>query len=114
DVEAWIAKSGKEGIGLALEARGLASKDQPCRLDVAQVTVAIGEKTFASSRVPAPALLASGDVVHAYVPVPFDGDEAWNDGERAATIVISLRGGGTLRFAFEQSMDERAMCEDRR
>jgi hypothetical protein len=112
EVDAWVAKSGKEGIGLALEVRGLAASEQPCRLEIAKVTISIGDQSFDGSRLPAAALLARGDVVHAYVPVPFDGDAAWNAGERAATIVVSLRDGGALRFAFEQTIEERTMCEE--
>ena len=118
-IDGWVSKAGKEGMGVTLELRGLAPDEQPCLLEIASVAVLLGDSsapsTHVATRLPPPALLTRGHVVQVYVPIRFDGDEAWNhEDKRHATIVVMTRPGGEVRWSVEQTLTPGFMCEEER
>ena len=70
---AFVRKSGKQGIGLALQLRSRTD----CSVSIDSVRV-----VFARSAVSAPAIapmqLRGRSLVYAWLPVPFDNNAAWN------------------------------------
>jgi len=83
---AFIRKSGKTGFGVSLQwkSRG----DCRVALDGVHLRFAHGAKIV----VPAipPLELRGRSIVYAWLPVPFDNNEAWNEGLDRATLELAV------------------------
>jgi hypothetical protein len=89
-IDAWVLKSGKQGAGIVLE---VTAKGMDCRVDVqaAQLVLNKGETVLSVATRPPSALAeAGGSPRELYVPFLFDGDAAWNRGDRDAALHLAL------------------------
>lgn len=82
---AFVRKSGKQGFGVALQLRSR----RDCPLALAGVKLVLRRRTL---EIPPIALapLPGRSLVYAWLPVAFDNNEAWNDGETSATLELAL------------------------
>lgn len=87
-VDAWVLKSGKQGAGIVLE---VTAKEMDCRVDVQAAQLVLkGETVSVAMRPPAALAEAGGSPRDLYVPFLFDGDAAWNRGDRDAALHLAL------------------------
>jgi hypothetical protein len=93
-LEAWVSKSGKQGLGVTLAARG----QDACIVNVVDAHIVLaGADRIAAARLPPP--LAAGGYV--YIPFAFDNEAQWNAGRRTGDLVLDLVAGDdrvTLRM----------------
>lgn len=84
----WVVRSGKTGFGLAIALRP-APAAQACRVGIAGATLRLaGGQAVQVQGVPE---VATGTAPsQLYLPVPFDANAAWNDGEREAVLALHL------------------------
>lgn len=109
EVDAWVSKSGKEGVGVSLELRGRSTV--PCVVTITAARLRVGGEEHVAQLLPPPPTLRLGQRVHAYLAFPFDGDRAWNAGvDGALTVSASQR---TVTFPLRQTMPKREDCEPR-
>jgi hypothetical protein len=80
--EVWVVKSGKEGLGATVE---LSSARSPCTLRLRTATLTLRAQTVQAGVETASLRLESAPR-DLYLPFLFDGDAAWNDGDREATL----------------------------
>ena len=107
---AWMSKSGKEGALLTIRLQG--STLQACHVQIASVAVKMHDQVHPASKLPPPPVLVRGSEVFVYVPIPFDGDAAWNDEEsRKGTIDIGVVGEQGIILPFEVTLRDNH-CED--
>lgn len=109
EADAWVSKSGKEGLGVTLELRGRSSK--PCVVPITSARLRVGGAEYVAKQLPEPPTLRLGQHVHAYLAFAFDGDRAWNERDEAELVIA----GATMSvsFRFEQKMAGREECEPR-
>ena len=108
DVRVLPRKTGKEGLGLTMILRGRA----PCAVSLKSIELEAGGAVHPAANVPAPLQLQSGDEVHAWVAIAFDGDAVWNDpAARDATLVVRDAALGEARFDLHLTMEDRTRCE---
>ena len=93
-VEAWVAKTGKEGAGVTLAAR---ATSEPCRLTVRGSRFVVGRVDVEAPEAPAVLDLSAAADSHLWLSHVFDGDSAWNAGTRAGVLRLDLEAGGELR-----------------
>jgi hypothetical protein len=93
-VEAWVAKSGKEGFGITIALRR-ATADTSCRARVTAASFAAGTYHAAPSRLPDPVVL-SDEETYLYLPFPFDNQALWRESVDRAEL---RRGIVTLEIA---------------
>lgn len=89
-LEARVAKSGKEGVGVAL---ALTPSSDPCRVVVERVALSVTGDEVASSRAPVALEAPVGAKATGYVPLPFDNEALWNAGRRSGELRLELAGG---------------------
>jgi hypothetical protein len=83
----WVAKSGKEGIGLTLRAR---ADGRPRQLALrARISIA-GEEVAQGALAPR----AVGPEAHLYLPLPFDNERRWNRGENEGVLELAVQVDG--------------------
>ncbi|MBI2389096.1 MAG: hypothetical protein HYV09_05720 [Deltaproteobacteria bacterium] len=109
EVDAWVSKSGKEGVGVTLELRGRSTA--PCVVTIASAKLRVGADEVAAKALPEPPTLRLGQRVHAYLAFSFDGDRAWNAGLEGALILGAPQ--TTVTFPLRQTMPKREDCEPR-
>jgi hypothetical protein len=90
-VQAWVAKSGKQGLGLMLELRNPA--EQSCSLTLADARLRVGPLVVLGVQ-QRPFLLQRGAVQQLYVPFEFDNEALWNDGQHSGSLQLLFRGDG--------------------
>jgi len=84
-VEPWVVKSGAEGIGIVVEAKGLSS----CTLVLSGVELRVrGEPLVEHAVSLAPAAMTPGVAFRTYVSLAFDNRGQWNRGVREANVVV--------------------------
>ncbi|MGZ3421508.1 MAG: hypothetical protein ACXVEF_10950 [Polyangiales bacterium] len=108
-VDGWVVQSGKQGLGLTLEV-STPSDVCPFSMRVAELDVG-GERVQAKS-LPASATLHHGQTIWVYLPFFFDGDRAWNEDRRAASLRLAFDSGET-RWELTNTMPDRNLCEER-
>jgi hypothetical protein len=86
-VDAWVSKSGKEGVGITLSARRAASG--LCHFEVRNAAVHISGLSWAASRLPPGGELDESDRFF-YVPFVFDNEALWNDRLRGGQLELVL------------------------
>jgi hypothetical protein len=91
--DAWIAKSGKRGVGITVEL--VARETCPVRVSAAQLMV--GGERVTTLRLPEARTLEAGETTHAYLPFEFDNEAAWNRGVRNGQLELEIVAAGTSR-----------------
>ncbi len=86
-VRAWVAKSGKTGMGITMRLEPVA--DARCTARVTDAHVEVGGVRVPAARLPAAAVVEPGNVTLLYVPFAWDNEAGWNDGVRKG--VVSFR-----------------------
>lgn len=89
-VRAFVAKSGKEGVGLGVRVDSTGGACEVAldgRLSAGDVTVA------AATRVG----VGRGGREHAYLAFAFDNERLWNDGVRDGALALTVTAGGASR-----------------
>ena len=92
-VEAWVARSGKEGIGVSIAARS----DAPdCTVLLSEAWLNLPKGAVKAVSLPGPARLSDRERLM-YVPIAFDNEAAWNGGERTGELILRFEVGGERR-----------------
>lgn len=88
ELDAWIAKSGREGVGVTVSLR---AHSTPCSvtLDRALVTIAGGAE-HAPARLPGGTIVLGSAPLHFYLPFPFDNLQEWRRGARQGELALTL------------------------
>lgn len=86
-VDAWVSKSGKEGVGVTLSARRAASG--PCRFEVRSAAVHVAGRSWPASRLPSASELDESER-YFYLPFVFDNEALWNDRRRSGQLELVL------------------------
>ena len=86
---AFVRKSGKQGIGLALRLRSRTD----CAVSIDAVRVAFANSSVSAPPI-APMQLRGRSQIYAWLPVPFDNNAAWNRERNRATLELALRING--------------------
>jgi len=92
--EAWVGKSGKEGMGVPLELR---TGEPRCAVEVTGAELQLPSRVVAAAALPGRMELRPGDIERVWLAFPFDGDAAWNAGERRATLRLAFIAGNEPR-----------------
>lgn len=111
----WISVSGKIGLGLSLCVES--HEQQPLELAVESATLVVargpqqaqrgqGRQVTLRER-PKPTTLKPGQAVWLYLPLAFDNNAAWNEGQREAALSLTLKAG-------EQRLQHRMTLQHRR
>ncbi|MBA2665045.1 MAG: hypothetical protein H0U74_22350 [Bradymonadaceae bacterium] len=87
-LDAWISRSGKEGLGLTLRARNI--DEAPCELSASTARVHIGGQAYDGEFGDGPIRLGSGEEHHFYAPVFFPSQDIWNGGEHEGRLELSF------------------------
>lgn len=92
ELEAWVAKSGKQGMGVTVSA---ATRDgRPCRVTVRSATFRVGALAVPAARLPEPVEAAAGTApALLYLPFAFDNQTAWNRGDDTGVLELRLSVG---------------------
>jgi hypothetical protein len=113
DLQVWVCKSGKEGVGLTVALRTLDPQaTTACRVEVVRAALSVLGASYAPTHLPPAPELRPGASVFFYLPFPFDNNSAWNDGARHATVTLEIETRGaaprrtTLEWPLEQSAPE--------
>lgn len=83
---AFVRKSGKQGLGLAVQLRSRGD----CRVAITGARLAIGGRDLAIPGV-APIDLPGHSQAYAWLPVRFDNNAEWNAGHVDAWLVLAIR-----------------------
>lgn len=83
--DAFIRKSGKTGIGLALRMRSTSD----CTFTVTGSRIVFGKRAFAGGAV-GPIALPGRSQLYAWLPIKFDNNAMWNDDRNEARIELDV------------------------
>ena len=96
EVDTWVKRSTKSGLGLIVSARG--QTEQRCQVQLLDAQLEIeGKSPAIAPAAPQQARafrLTERDTVFLYVPFVFNANQAWNDGDRTAVFHVSLNVNG--------------------
>jgi hypothetical protein len=82
---AFVRKSGKQGVGLALQLRSR----RDCSVSIDTVRIAFAKREIIVPSI-APLALRGRSQLYAWLPVPFDNNAAWNAERNQATLELAL------------------------
>jgi hypothetical protein len=99
---AFVRKSGKQGIGLALQLRS--RRDCAVSIDTVRMVFPTREIMVPSI---APLALRGRSQIYAWLPVPFDNNAAWNAERNQAVLELALTVEGRA-VAWKIPMEQRA------
>jgi hypothetical protein len=85
-VRAWVSKTGKEGMGVTLRLSGSLG----CAVVVRDARLVLGSQEIVAVKQPPGHSLTGARPVHVYLAFPFDGESAWNQGLRVASLRLDL------------------------
>lgn len=88
-VDAWVSKSGKQGVGVTLQVK---AAQAACEAQVRSASLRIGERVIPTSKLPGP-LLGSAREQYVYLPFAFDNEALWNQGERLGKLELEISTG---------------------
>lgn len=95
-LQPFIARSGKQGIGVAVEVRGGDARgSEGCPVS-ASARLLLGGRVIEPA-VPPQTLSTDWEIRYLYIPIPFDNEASWNSGERLAELELQLQAGGEQR-----------------
>ena len=80
---ALVRKSGKQGIGIALQFKSRAA----CTIDFTMARIALDDNTLVDVPLPPSQQLPERSLVYAWWPVKFDNNRAWNAGYRTGSRI---------------------------
>lgn len=83
--DAFLRKSGKTGVGLALRVRSTAT----CTFTITGSRIVFGKRTVTAGAV-GPIALPGHSQLYAWLPIKFDNDAVWNDDRNDATIELDV------------------------
>jgi hypothetical protein len=95
------SKSGKRGLGLDLEWNEFSD----CEVLVRSASLRLRDRDLPAEVGP---VRATGGLRDAWLAFPFDGDAAWNSGDREAVLTVEITAAGqphTARFELAQHLD---------
>lgn len=95
EVSWWVAKSGKQGVGIGLRVLNPCAQTQEMTLDTARFEVT-GFGSVEASGTREPVRLEAGQATSLYLPFVFDNEQAWNDRNVEATLRIRFNLDGRL------------------
>lgn len=88
ELDAYVKKSGKTGVGLVLALRPVAAS---CNVELESASLDIGGEHVAASALPSPQRLHAA--TYLYLAFPFDNEAAWNAGRNDGALRLRLRAG---------------------
>lgn len=91
--DAFVRKSGKEGIGVALELRST----HDCDVRISDVALVFPDGARARGVVPALTPMVGRSLVYVWIPIRFDGDRAWNEQRLRASLEVALTAGADAK-----------------
>ncbi len=88
-VDAWVKQSTKTGVGVIVHMR---STQQPrCTVRITWAKLQAAGHFLSAAGGERAARLSTKDELFVYLPFVFDGNAAWNDGRRSATLQVAIR-----------------------
>lgn len=103
-VEAWISKSGKQGLGATL--RFTSATESACYVKITGAQVALAGDTI-GTLVALPTAVAPPPAAYVYLPFGFDNEAAWNDRRNAAELRLTLAPAGGPEIAWTIPIEQR-------
>lgn len=91
-VRAFVRKSGKQGIGVAVELRSRTD----CAVTVPRAELVLDDGTRAAATLVVPPMRGRS-LLYLWLPVHFDGDAAFNNGAKAGTLQLDLAIAGVAQ-----------------
>ncbi len=88
ELDAYVKKSGKTGVGIVLALRPVAPK---CSVELEAASLDIGGEPVAVSTLPAAQEVRAA--TYLYLAFPFDNEAAWNAGRNDGALRLRLRAG---------------------
>ena len=85
EADAWIRKTGKQGIGIALRLRSRGD----CTFAIASAHLLVDDKPIGAGSL-APISLPGRSQLYAWLPVRFDNNALWNDDRDDATLELEV------------------------
>ena len=104
--DAFVRKSGKEGIGVTLELRST----HDCDVRVSDVALVFPDGARARGDAPAAQKMIGRSLAYLWIPIRFDGDRAWNEQRLRAELDLAIEAGdahGAWRIPAEERLPER-------
>jgi hypothetical protein len=103
-VQAWISKSGKQGLGVTLR---FSTEDQrPCLVQITRADVVLAGAAMATLTT-VPTAVAPAPTSYLYLPFGFDNEAAWNEGKNLATLRIGLAPPDGPAITWEIPLEQR-------
>ena len=101
---AWVAKSGKTGLGLGLELSP--ASGATCTIEVKNAVLVVNpgpqEQRVGYLNLPQPTVVQGYSAL--YIPFAFDNEKSWNDGERDARLSLELVVDGVAQPVWSLSL----------
>jgi hypothetical protein len=88
-VHVWVAKTGKEGMGVNVRVASVGS----CYVTVQEARLQVGSQEIPAVALPPVAEYIESQPAPLYLAFPFDGEAAWNQQVRTATLHLVLASG---------------------
>lgn len=101
-LRAFVRKSGKEGIGVAIELRS--RKD--CAVGIARAELVLGDGARVTATIPTFPAPRGRSLLYLWMPLHFDGDDAWNRGVRRARLDVELAIDGVAQPVVELALTQ--------
>ncbi len=101
-LRAFVRKSGKEGIGVSLEVRS--RKD--CAAAIVRAQLVFDDGARAAATIPALPALGGRSLRYLWMPIHFDGDDAWNRGVRRARLDVEVAIDGVAQPVVELALTQ--------
>jgi len=91
--DAFVRKSGKEGVGVTVELRST----RDCDVRITRAALIFPDDGAAAGTLPPATPMVGRSVAYAWIPIRFDGDRAWNQHRDAAALELELTVAGVAR-----------------
>lgn len=103
-VQAWISKSGKQGLGVTL--RFTTPTEAACYVQITSARVVLAGNTMATL-IALPTAVAPPPTAYVYLPFAFDNEAAWNDRKNVAALQIGLKPASGPEITWEIPLEQR-------
>lgn len=91
--DAFVRKSGKEGIGVTVELRSRGS----CAITITHAALLFPDGAVAEGALPPAMSLPGRSLTYAWIPIRFDADRAWDAHRTHARLALEVEADGALR-----------------